>query len=991
MGNGNRIPARSLCLCRRECRGAVNVRRRLWAFLPLTLGILAVTGFGIGDRAVAEIHVPYLVKDINPTVSVPYTPENADQSALVGSTLFFTATCGNLGRELWKTDGTATGTVFLRDCQPGLLGGFDFPGSDDTPFPPYPHFLSDGIRLWFTAIEDSTGIEPWVSDGTAGGTHVLKEMYPGFNELSFVLEMVTFKGQTFFIALDPVEGFALFRSDGTATGTVLIKGFYPFDPALDVVELSQLTPAGDTLFFYADDGDHGWGLWKSDGTVEGTEFVKRVSDAQPHQGGLIGYGWLTAVGNGSVLFFAWNSTLGYWGLWRSDGTEEGTVFVKTVSPTDCASRSSSWFLPPTLSNNGILYFPSGFYDAGYALWRSDGTTTGTYPLRDFAAGLGESYPTPVAVLGDTVFITVNDGTRGRELWKTDGTTTGTVIVRDIRPGSSSAFPTPSLSEASLARFVEYNGFLYFPADDGIHGAELWRTDGTLANTQLVKDINTGGSSLSFGYRRLLATVNDTLVFSAYQPSSGYRVWKTSGTPESTILLIEPEAASAGSACANLADFDGTLFFGANDGVHGQELWRSDGTATGTLLFKDIYPGSHTSSSGARPLAAAHGTIYFIAHDARPEALWACEHTPESVRFLKDTDSAYTLSTIEDPVVAGNRFFFTADDQIIGQELWTSDGTPAGTLTLKDIGSDSHGWGAPARPTPFGNVVLFDGYTDPLGSSLWRSDGTAAGTTLLKDLDPEPYSPGVSEIVVLNGKAFILASREDRLWVSDGTSAGTLPIEDAGFPAPTAPPPETGRHLFLPAQHSIVLAWKPADGNQLVFLWKTNGTPEGTAALVGQECVSMPLYNHNVEPDKVRSAALPNQHVFMNDDGVHGLEPWVTDGTTAGSFLLRDINPGPTGSQPYGFVVRGNTAYFAASDGESGIEIWMTDGTMEGTQRVADIAPGPYGSMPEAHVANPLVISGDRLYFRADDNLGHGPELWAMDLPPIPPPALWMVE
>jgi ELWxxDGT repeat protein len=106
----------------------------------------------------------------------------------------------------------------------------------------------------------------------------------------------------------------------------------------------------------------------------------------------------------------------------------------------------------------------------------------------------------------TLFFAANDGTRGHELWKSDGTSTGTVLVKDIRPGAFGSYPYS---------LTNVGGRLFFIANDGTNGRELWISDGTSTGTVLVKDINQGAGH-AFGTTNApppsFTNVNGTLYF-----------------------------------------------------------------------------------------------------------------------------------------------------------------------------------------------------------------------------------------------------------------------------------------------------------------------------------------------------------------------------------------------------------------------------------------------------------------------------------------------
>ena len=223
---------------------------------------------------------------------------------------------------------------------------------------------------------------------------------------------------------------------------------------------------------------------------------------------------------------------------------------------------------------GTLYFIADDGSHGRALWRSDGTAAGTVLVKDINPDdMGdETFISNLSNGNGTLYFSADDGSQGVELWRSDGTETGTVMVKDINPGSGSAFSIYLIP----FQFSYFNGHIYFSADDGSHGFELWRSDGTDAGTGMVKDIKPGNSSSSDGYQPL------TLV-------------------------------------------NGVFYFEADDGSNGVEVWRSDGTATGTVMVQNIAPGASSSAPYGFPtrLVTAGPFLFFAADDTSTGIeLWA---------------------------------------------------------------------------------------------------------------------------------------------------------------------------------------------------------------------------------------------------------------------------------------------------------------------------------------------------------------------------------
>jgi ELWxxDGT repeat protein len=166
--------------------------------------------------------------------------------------------------------------------------------------------------------------------------------------------------------------------------------------------------------------------------------------------------YLTNV-NGTLFFSADNGTNGY-ELWKSDGTDAGTVLVKDINSFDNSS-------PRYLTNvNGTLFFRANNVTNGDELWKSDGTDAGTVLVKDILSGASGSFPTYLTNVNGMLFFRATNGTTGQELWKSDGTDAGTFQVEDIH-GTSGSLPS---------NFTNVNGTLFFRADNGTIGGELWR-------------------------------------------------------------------------------------------------------------------------------------------------------------------------------------------------------------------------------------------------------------------------------------------------------------------------------------------------------------------------------------------------------------------------------------------------------------------------------------------------------------------------------------
>lgn len=435
-----------------------------------------------------------LFKDINPGAGGAFDTESA--FVILNGILYFAADDGVHGLELWKTDGTPGGTALVKDIYPGPAHGLYSTS--------WFRMVASGGVLYLTATDGVHGFELWKSDGTAAGTVMVKDILYDPSKLNFFV-MKDVGGVLFFVAADDTNARGLWKSDGTASGTVLVKDINPANDHYG--SPTNLTEMNGRLFFCADDGTNGFELWTSNGNAAATMMVKNIGL------GRAGTGDLYSVNVNGTLYFAALDETGHENLWKSDGTAAGTVRVKALD----------WGRGFYVSvggghDNGKVDYGGEFYfqyhdilNFSSTLWKTDGTEAGTVRLKHFISKDG-GYCSDFKYVNKNLLFTVDDGVHGRELWKSDGTEAGTVMVKDINPAASS----------DPVYLVAVNGTLYFRATDGAHGMELWRSDGTEAGTVRITDINPGANDSSPGY---------------------------------------------------LTELWGTLFFTASDGVHGNELWR----------------------------------------------------------------------------------------------------------------------------------------------------------------------------------------------------------------------------------------------------------------------------------------------------------------------------------------------------------------------------------------------------------------------------------
>jgi ELWxxDGT repeat protein len=455
------------------------------------------------------------------------------------------------------------------NVQLGLLGNEIL--HDGTVAPSPLGAMADGMiivgeQIFFSAADAVHGQELWVSDGTPGGTRLLKDLLPG-SAGSLPSWLTDLNGTLIFTArATEAAGDSLWRSDGTPAGT------YELVSAERLFSIAQLTVVANHVYFIADDGVHGLELWASDGTAQGTRLVRDIyagsRGSYPEQNMPMGYRNFALTKVGARLFFTAEAPDTGYGLWVSDGTAQGTTFVSRLNDGPVAPE----FWELTALNDTTLLFIARTGRLNYALYRSDGTLAGTQFVADFSyardPGSLRLYPLvdTMQTIGDRVYFRFNS-----TLWVSDGTPAGTLAI--------TATPVDTIAG--------WDGVAYFLLRSRSGGMELRRVD-TVNHSETVASIaptlEAPAGALIPAAGRLFITVN----------SLGGRaeLWMSDGSSAGTLPILAFNGRLLGqrdgfTGMRSATAFGSRIAFLADDGIHGGHLWISDGTPGGTYRLTNI--------------------------------------------------------------------------------------------------------------------------------------------------------------------------------------------------------------------------------------------------------------------------------------------------------------------------------------------------------------------------------------------------------------------
>jgi ELWxxDGT repeat protein len=602
--------------------------------------------------------------------------------------------------ELWRSDGTTAGTSMVTTVTAN-------PTANEFA---YPVFEKVGSKVVYIADDAQNGPQLWSSDGTLANTIRLTSATAPPNAFQVASPMTIIGGTAYFDISDGASTAtrSVWRTDGTVAGTLRAGGL----PAIDAGEAGGTRIAGDTSTIY-------FGIYPTLGGPASVYKYQPASDT----GSLAKAGLpLTgtdefAFNNGLVFFSVNDPTIGD-EPWVSDGTATGTRLIEDLDPQLADNGSSP---DEFVDFGGRLAFAADDGIAGRELWISDGTAGGTTLLADINPGAPSSNPNHVFTANGALYFFATDASGSSKFMHLAGAGTSVQILATLSPVPTN-FASPCVSDGAVVIGTK----IYFAANDGQSGLELWISDGTVQGTHRVADIASGAGD---AYPCYLTALNGRVYFSAFGPA-GNELWSSDGTSVGTLQVADIAPGIASSNPYDLTVFNGSLYFDADDTLHGSELWKSDGSSAGTALVADIVPGATPSYPHlAGTLNSRLLLQIFLGSAAHPGSyvsqLWNSDGSSSGTKQIGSPSFTASISLF----INGNQAFLVGQDPA-GVEPWVSDGTPGGTHLLKDV--NPSGDSNPFWFDDFSGVTLFEVH-DPAnakGAQLWRTDGTTAGTTLV---------------------------------------------------------------------------------------------------------------------------------------------------------------------------------------------------------------------------------------------------------------------
>ncbi|AFY48678.1 Ca2+-binding protein, RTX toxin [Nostoc sp. PCC 7524] len=734
---------------------------------------------------------PYLVADLNQgsASSIPRNLTNID------GTLYFIAADADHGEQLWKLDNNTGSPVRITNASFINTENVGRPNSVLwTPLTTVNNklyfFVLQEVELRIDPFE-GTSVRLWEIDKTTGDAE-LKYTYLSFGDINDfknfnIIETTSVDGIFYFVT-QPYTESEFLKVDNETGNVIAVQGL------TDIESVDGLTNVNGTLYFIGFDTNYQRSLWKINNSTGGAVRVNGSNGSEFSSPGI-----LTNV-NGTLYFTAYDNIHGQ-ELWKVDPTTGNAVLVSDINP---GSGSSN---PDILTNiNGTLYFR-----ANDKLWKVDNTTGEAVQLANLpGTGSSVDFSDLTDVNGTLYFVVYEFAQFSRRLWKIDSGVNEAVRVNETLEVEAYLNAATNL--------MNVNGTLYFIADDGTHGKELWKINNSTGNAVLVQDINPGSGSANISN---LSNIKGTLYFIANNNINGEELWKIDNFTGLPVLVADLNPGTASSSPRELTYINGTLYFRASNQTTGNELWA--------LLINEV---SNTSPIAANdsitankntPIIISAATLLANDTDADGDTLSITAITqPSNGSLINNNNGTYTYTpnpnyygtdsftySISDGqggsstatvnltinnVITGTSASETLNGTASKDIIYALDGNDklygfSGNDTLDGgTGNDwlDGGTGADEMIGGSGNDIYFvddlgdtiieeaNGGTDAVISSIsWQLGNHLENLTLTGSNAINGTGNGGNNVIIGNSAANILSGGDGNDWLSGGAGNDTL--------------------------------------------------------------------------------------------------------------------------------------------------------------------------------------------------------------------------
>lgn len=818
-------------------------------------------------------------------------------------------------------------------------------------------FFAHDDYLLFTAVDPDKGSEIFVSDGTEQGTKLLKDLNPGAGDAG-IYNFIAFGKYTVFQAnLLPKteEQGAIWYTDGTEQGTKRLK-------ATGYSQSINFAVFDHHLYYTYIVDDKTYDVRRIDNTFTKDTLIARYKRGYQNVHSKF------AVTN-KALFYSYDDQ-----IYRIDKSHKAPTLQWERDPNSNGDISEMYGL-------GDLHM---WYMRNYSTHKTEvymGTDAQGSEKR-IISNPGWSYIRQVEEWNGNIYVSF--GPHPSYYIYQVKKTNWAALALNNKPNT--------LQFSGNGYFKQYKGHIYMAGAAG-NDKELWRTDGTSPTCELYNAFAGDTSSWPMHFR----IVDDKLFFSAYSRNFGREWYSTEGN-KADIKRYDLNPGSPDSDFGQFsAVYKGKLYGGANTIELGREPWVCDGTLAGTKLLKDIDPRFDLGNQQVGSFMKAGAYLYLLANDStHGRELWRTDGTTKETIMLDDIGISSIFPTeFGETIEYKNHLYGTAVSLVDGAELYTSNGLPSGSkfVTPSDLFNSS----SPSNFAVLGSHLYYTGtegfLTTPV---LYKSDGTKDGTLPLKKGNAFKEVDELRRVVDKLYFSAVDATGDREPFISDGTLGGTKKLADLVNGTTVARPKD-----FCGANGKVYFLSRNQSG--YAVLYETDGTAPGTKLLVDFSIES--TVDHTVEADTLfanagvlyvvtrvangkdkklwaytlasaslaicenitnqaisdpeQFAILDSKLAFVAFGSKTGREVFVTDGTSQGTKVLKDIHSGS--SNPRELMTYNGLWLFQADNGTDGKQIWVSDGTESGTKSVTQLPAKMSESLGE------MVGYRGLVYFAANDD------------------------